>query len=141
MSISPKIKIGFGLTVVFIGGVVCGSVGTLKYNERVFTKAMHTETWAPTILRGLDNDLHLSEEQREKARVMVDASVEEALVSLRQLGSVLVALHSRINEILTPEQRVKNIENFEKFRRGIKDRFQINLPPETGTNAVARQIK
>jgi hypothetical protein len=141
MSISPKIKIGFGLAVVFIGGVVCGSVGTLKYNERFFTKAMRTETWATAVLKGLDNDLHLSEEQHEKARVMVDASVNEALVSMRQLGTVLVELHTRINGILTPEQRAKNIKNFEKFRSGLKDRFQIELPPEPSTNSAATQKK
>jgi hypothetical protein len=141
MIISPKIKIGFGLAIVFVAGAVCGSVGTLKYNERLFTKAMRTETWAAAVLKGLDNDLNLSEEQHEKARVMLDASVNEALVSMRQLGTVLVELHSRINEILTPEQKAKNIENFEKFRRGLKDRFQIELPQEPSTNSAAQPKK
>jgi len=136
MRMSLKLKIGLGLAVVFIGGVICGSVGTIHFKERAFAKFVQYETWSPAVLKGLDDELHLSAEQREKARVMLDQSTSEAIDTIRQLGVILVRLHFRVNEILTQEQRAKNSQNFEDFRQGLKDRFQIVLPPDTVTNSA-----
>ncbi len=137
MSIPPKLRIGLGLLIVFIAGAICGSWAHARYAEHMFRKSLDYRNWSAAVLRGLDHDLHLSEEQKQKAKVMLDETVNEATHTFRQLGEELVRLHSRIQTILTPEQRAKNAAAFDKFRRELS-RFQITLPAEsTLTNSPA----
>lgn len=68
---------------------------------------------------------------------MLDQTVEEATHTFGQLGEELVRLHTRIQGILTPDQRAKNAGSFEKFRRELK-RYDINLPAEARITNSAR---
>ncbi len=136
MRISAKLKIGLGLVVVFIAGAIFGSWAHAQYTKRVFIKSLDHTAWAATVLKGLDEELHLSPEQKQQAKVMLDETVHEVTRTFTHLGEELVQLHLRIQSILTPEQRAKNAESFEKFRRELK-RCQITLPNETDlTNSL-----
>jgi len=130
MSLPPKLKIGIGLVVVFIAGGICGSWAHARITEHIFRKSLDCSTWSPAILEGLDHDLHLSPDQKQKAKVMLDQTVDEARHTFGQLGVELVRLHTRIQTILTPEQRAKNAESFARFRRAL-ERYKISLPAET----------
>lgn len=130
MSFPPKLKIGLGLFIVFIAGGICGSWAHARFTEHMFRKSLDCATWSPAILEGMDHELHLSPEQKQKAKVMLDETVNEATHTFGQLGEELVRLHVRIQTILTPEQRAKNAESFAKFRLELK-RCKITLPAET----------
>ena len=65
---------------------------------------------------------------------MLDDTVREMTNTLTQLGEELVRLHSRVQTILTPEQRAKNAEWFGKFCHELK-RLNVSLPTETNLAA------
>jgi hypothetical protein len=120
-------------------GAVCGGIATVRYNERNFIKALNSETWPPKILNGLDEELHLTPEQKEKARVMVDETVNEIRSGFVEMGRSLVRLHAKLRTVLTAEQQATNDRRFAEFRQELDTRFKITLPSEAdATNQVEK---
>jgi hypothetical protein len=137
MSVSPKVKVGAGLLVVFLAGAVCGSWVHSYFTGRIFVKSLDSTKWAPTILKGLDDEVQLSPEQKQKAQVLLDQTVGTVTGKFADIGVELVRLHIHIQSILTPEQREKDAKSFERFRQEM-DRLRISLPSESSvTNAAS----
>ena len=136
MRISSRVKIGFGLVVLFAAGAVCGGFLSLRFTERHFVKMMDSETWAPAAIHGMDKDLQFTPEQREKARAILDETVEKVVGHFRSIGMEMVRSHRRINQLLTPEQQAKHNEGFDGFRRAMREKFKIHFPSDASvTNA------
>ena len=141
MRVSPRLKIGLGLVVVFGVGVLTGVFGHARYAEWMFTMAVNTDNWPKVILKGMDEDLDLSPEQEAKAEALISEFVEEVNATFRELGREMVRLHVRMQPILTPEQSAKSQASFQKFREALRVKHDVTLPPEEavkgkGTNSV-----
>lgn len=131
MKISSKVKIGLGLLVVFVAGEICGGVGTMRFLERSFAKCMNYQFWSATVMKDMDAKLHLSPDQRQKAKVVLDQTEPEVDRAFRELGLVLVRLDGRLHSILTPEQQAKHTAMMEAARLELKEKYNINLPSES----------
>ena len=115
-----------GVLLVFILGGLAGVFGTMcicrHRGEWLMKGGPHT--YGEAVVRRLDHELKLSEEQRRQVEVIVtDARTE--IKELRKqaqpkIDAVFNQAVNRISAILSPEQRVK----FEKFVEKRRERMK-----------------
>ena len=111
-----------GVILVFLLGIVCGSLAThLLYNYR-FESILsgRAQTKEDAIVQRLDRKLDLDDRQEEQVRAVVHESQEEikaARSRLRpQVEAIIEKAQVKIRAILTPEQ-VKKYEEMIAARK------------------------
>lgn len=108
-----KVKLWGGLIALFVSGVLLGAVGTWHFAEhRAIENIVRERPVLPRfILRGLDRELRLSEEQRARITPIVCKTFRE-LMALRELAKpererILQEGMEAMKAELSPEQQKK----------------------------------
>jgi len=121
------------LVLVFIAGGVMGSVLTTFHFKRAFEQGFRVERWTAMTMDFLQKKLKLTPEQQPRVRAIVEDTMQQFRSSFGQAiaesGTNVVASWRRTEQVLTPEQRTIYRRENEKFREGLKAKFNIDLPP------------
>ncbi len=127
-------KIGAGLFLVFVAGVVTGGVATHSIIKQHAAHALSLSHWKSGVMHVLQSKLNLSAEQRDKISSLVESRGSEIHSSFanafQESGHSLVRLQKEIDQQLTPEQRQIHAQMKRDFRAELKKRFNFDLPPE-----------
>ncbi|MBI4659305.1 MAG: hypothetical protein HY735_10730 [Verrucomicrobia bacterium] len=127
-------KIILGLVLVFAAGAVTGSVGTHLAIERAFSRSLKFGTWTADVMQFLQQRLKLSPDQKTKIRPIVDVMGQQLKATfgrtIEESGQLLVRSSRRIDQELTPDQRLLHEKIRREFRSRIKEKLDIDLPEE-----------
>ena len=122
------------IVLVFAAGAVTGAVATTLHLKHAFERSLTVENFTAEGLKFLDKKLALTPEQRPKIRGILH---DTALQLKRSFGEAigesstnLVTSWHRIDQELTPEQRIIYQRECQKFREGVKKGLNIDLPPQ-----------
>jgi hypothetical protein len=133
MKILKHWKVILAVVVVFAAGGVMGSVLTTIHFKRAFERSLKAENWVAEGMKFLDRKVNLTPEQRPKIRTILEDTARQFTHSFGQAitesGTNLVASWHRIDQELTPEQRIIHERECQKFREALKKAFNIDLPP------------
>jgi hypothetical protein len=128
-------KVILALVLVFGAGVVTGSVLSFVHFKHAFERGFTVEKWNTMTMKFLQKELKLTSEQEPKVRTIVEETGQQFGQSfgqaIRVSGTNLVVSWRRIDQVLTPDQRVIYKRKCEEFRAGLKKGLKIELPPET----------
>lgn len=129
-----KVKLWSGLIALFVSGVLLGAVGTWHLAEhRAIENFVRERPMLPRfVLRGLDRELRLSEEQRARVEPIVCRTFRE-LMALRELGKpererILQEGMEAMKAELSPEQQ----EKLEALHERLKARRERGGPGPRG---------
>jgi Spy/CpxP family protein refolding chaperone len=127
-------KVFLVLALVFAAGTVTGSVWTTMRFKHAFERSLQLETWTADVMNYMQKELNLTPAQRPKVRAIIQdmgrrfgGTFGQAI---KESGGILVDSWRRIDKELTPEQRVIEQRNRQKFRQGVKKALKIDLPVE-----------
>jgi hypothetical protein len=98
------------IILVFVGVFVCGGVvgGALSANQyRRFVEDRGANRSAFLQLRDVGEKLALTPEQKKKSGVIFERSMKERQAMHKQMQAINERLIEDLNEVLTPEQRIK----------------------------------
>ena len=137
-------KIILAFTGVFIAGAVIGGVVALRFGREITREPRPMERFEPMLMKRYANRLELTDEQRTKVREIV-RTTEKELRRLRSEGfkEAVAAgekMNAQIEQLLTPEQRVRLEELKHEMRERWKEERQkrmmrLELPREGGAPA------
>ena len=119
----------FGIVLVFLLGILCGSLAThLLYNCRMGPMSGRGETREEVLVERLERKLKLDGRQVALVRPIVHETHEGIMALRRQLRPQIEAAieksQTRINAILTPEQREKFAQMIAKHKEKMHKREQ-----------------
>lgn len=127
-------KVILVVLLVFGAGVVTGSVATMVHLKHAFERNLTVENFTAEGMKFLDKKLALTPEQRPKIRAILQDTGLQFKHSfgeaIGQSKTNLVASWHRIDQELTPEQRIIYQHECQKFREGVKKGLNIELPPQ-----------
>ncbi len=139
-----KFKLLIGILLVFVLGVLAGSFGMGMFIQHRFEKFVfdgpmpgppHHPPMMHFIMRKLDRELELSNDQRHKIEEMMNQTFEKvhSIMSEQhpEMEELAQANLERIKEILNPEQKEK-MESLKLFEK-MKERFQRKRPFHRGS--------
>ncbi len=136
MKILKDWKVILAVVLVFGAGVVTGSVLSFVHFKHAFERGFTVENWTSKTMGFLQKELKLTPEQEPKVRAIVKETGEQFGQAfgqaIRVSGTNLVVSWHRIDEVLTPEQRVIYQRKCEEFREKLKKGLEIDLPPDAG---------
>ncbi|MGA2658588.1 MAG: hypothetical protein ABSH34_13880 [Verrucomicrobiota bacterium] len=127
-------KVFLALVLVFAAGVVTGSVWTTMSFKRAFQRSLELDTFTADAMKFMQKELSLTPEQQPKIRAILQDTGRQLGgafgQAIKESGGILVGSWRRIDQELTPEQRVIEQRNRQKFREGVKKVLKIDLPAE-----------
>ena len=127
-------KVVLALALVFTAGAVTGSVWTTMCFKHAFERHLQLDTWTADVMNYMQKELKLTPEQRPKIRAIIEDTGRRFQGTFGQAidesGRILVDSWRRIDQELTPEQRVIEQRNRQKFREGVKKALKIDLPAQ-----------
>jgi len=127
-------KVFLVLVLVFAAGGVTGVVGTSLHFKHAFEWCLKQENWTAEAMKHIQKELNLTPEQQPKIRAIVEDTGRQIKgkfgQAVKESGEVLVGAWRRINQELTPEQRVIHQRKCQEFREGLKKALDIELPAE-----------
>lgn len=136
MKILKDWKVILAVVLVFVAGAVTGSVLTFLHFTHAFEGGFTVEHWNAKTMKMLQKDLNLTPEQEPKVRAVVEQTGEQFRQTfgqaIRVAGTNLVVSWRRIDQVLTPEQRLIYQRKCEEFRQKLKKDLNVELPPDTG---------
>ncbi|HTK87584.1 MAG TPA: hypothetical protein VL329_07620 [Nitrospiraceae bacterium] len=116
-------RIWGGILVVFVCGVLVGTVATGAYHnyERQHRWEQGLAGMKPRVMKHLTHELHLSDDQRRTFDVIV-SQAEAELLHLRiaqqpHVDKVLVRTIAELKGTLTPEQQTKLDEQYNSLQK------------------------
>jgi Spy/CpxP family protein refolding chaperone len=122
------------LVLVFSAGAVTGSVLTVVHFKRAFERGLNVENWTAEAMKFMQKELNLTAEQQPKIRAILEDTGRQFKGSfgqaIRESGTNMVSSWHRIDQELTPEQRVIHQRKCQEFREGLKKALKIELPPQ-----------
>jgi Spy/CpxP family protein refolding chaperone len=122
------------LVLVFVAGGVVGAVLTTFQFKRAFEQGFRVEHWTAMTMDFLQKNLKLTPEQQPKVRAIVEDTVQQFKTSfgraIAESGTNMVASWRRTEQVLTPEQLTIYRRENEKFREGLRTKFNIDLPAQ-----------
>jgi hypothetical protein len=136
MRILKDWRVILAVVLVYVAGVVTGSVLNFVYFKHAFEGGFTVEHWNSKTMKTLQKDLKLTPEQEPKVRAIVEATGEQFRQTfgqaIRVAGTNLVDCWQRIDQVLTTEQRVIYQRKCEEFREKLKKGLNVELPPDPG---------
>ena len=136
MKILRDWKVILAVVLVFVAGVVTGSVLSFVHFKRAFERGFTVEQWNSTTMGFLQKELKLTPEQEPKVRAIVEETGEQFRQTfgqaIRVSGTNLVVSWHRIDQVLTPDQHLIYLRKCEEFREKLKKGLKIELPPDPG---------
>jgi hypothetical protein len=134
MKILKYWKVILTIVLVFAAGFVTGSVLTFVHFKRAFERGFTVENYNAMTMQFLHQELKLTPEQEPKVRAIVEESGRQFGQTFGQAvrvsGTNLVESWRRIDQVLTPGQRVIYHQKCEDFSEKVKKGLKIDLPPE-----------
>jgi Spy/CpxP family protein refolding chaperone len=138
MRILKHWKVILAILLVFVAGAVTGSALSLVHFKRAFERSFTVEHWNRMTMKFLNDELKLMPEQEPKVRSIVEETGQQFGQSFGQAvrvsGTNMVESWQRIEQVLTPEQRVIYRKKCDEFRQKLKNGLKIELPPSPGKN-------
>jgi len=126
-----KWKIGLYLSALFLAGVVTGAILTAQIGRRMMMRVMQPEAMAGRWQHDLESRLNLSAAQSQKiAPIITDGMKSFGLMMRDQTGLALSNCNARIEQELTPEQKIKFAEIEKEQQAFIRSRFNDKAPPK-----------
>ena len=128
-----KWKLVTGVALVFVLGVVVGSLGTEFYHKYLFARHKKDPSARKVfILKRFSRDLDLREDQKNEFKSIID-QLENKREALFQHGhSEFVKMMDQgfleMKKVLSPDQQKKFDEMLEKFKRRKKSRHKFGPP-------------
>jgi hypothetical protein len=121
-----KWKLVAGVVLVFVLGVVAGSLGTGLYHNYVFSRHKADPSARKAfILERFSRDLDLTEAQRKEFKSIIDGMEDRREELFRHSRSEFVKMvdqgFMQMKKVLNPDQRKKLDELMEKFERHRKE--------------------
>lgn len=136
MNIFRNWRVVLAIVLVFVAGTVVGSVLTVVHFKHAFERGFKVEHWTSETMKVLKKDLKLTPEQEPKIRAIVDETGQEFVQTfgqaIRVSGTNLVLSWRRIDQILTPDQRIIHEQKCDEFRQKVKKGLKVDLPPNPG---------
>jgi len=136
MKILRDWKVILAAILLFGAGAVTGSVLSFVHFKHAFERGFTVENWTSKTMGFLQKELKLTPEQEPKVRAIVQETGEQFGQTFGQAirisGTNLVVSWHRVDELLTPEQRVVHQRKCEEFREKLKKGLKIDLPPDAG---------
>jgi len=121
------------VVLVFAAGAVTGSVVTTLHLKHAFERSLTVENFTAEGMKFLQKKLALTPEQQPKIRAILQDTGTQFKRSFGEAISEsetnLVVSWHRIDQELTPEQRIIYQHECQKFREGVKKGLNIDLPP------------
>ncbi len=134
MRILKNWKVILAIVLVFAAGVVTGSLLTFLKFKYAFERGFTVANYNAMTMRFLQKELKLTPEQDPKVRAIVEETGQQFGrtfgQAIRISGTNLVSSWERIDQVLTPDQRVIFRHKCEEFREKLKKGPKIELPPE-----------
>src|SRR5260221_1553515 len=105
MPLSPKVKISFGVVVIFVAGMLCGGLLAGKLIAAHIAKNLTFENFTKSAMGEMDKKLTLTADQKRKIETIVRSTEPEFKEAFGEFGNILVRMHNRVHNELTPEQQ------------------------------------
>jgi hypothetical protein len=122
-------RVILALVSVFLAGGLMGFIGGATAAKRKIQQLNVPENWSSFILRKLDHELKLTEEQRQKIRPLLQSTAQDLSGVRRQaiLSSMhhLKTLYGSLEPILTGEQKQKLAKAKEKLKQQYKESGEV----------------
>lgn len=122
------------LMLVFGAGTVTGTVLTHLGFKHAFERGFQFQNWTAGAMNVLQKKLNLTPEQQPKVRAIVEDTGQQIKASLgrtiQESGGIMVRSWRRMDQELTPEQRVIHQRLCQEFRDRLKQKLSIDLPEE-----------
>lgn len=127
-------KVILAVVLVFGAGLVTGSVLSFVHFKHAFERGFTVDNWTSATMKILQKDLNLTPEQEPKVRSIVKETWEQCGQALGNAicvsGTNVVVSWHRIDQLLTPEQRVIYQRKNDEFRVKLKQGLKIELPAD-----------
>ena len=130
MALSPKVKIGFGVVVIFLAGLLCGGLLAGKLIALHIARNLTFDNFTKSAMGALDKKLTLTPGQKSKIETIVGSTEPEFEEAFGEFGNILVRMHNRIHDELTADQQRTHTEMLAKVRKGLKEKMSTTLPDE-----------
>jgi Spy/CpxP family protein refolding chaperone len=131
-------KVLVALVLVFAAGTITGSVLTVVHFKRAFERGLNVDHWTDDAMKFMQKNLNLTPEQQPKIRAILDDMGHQFKgtfgQAIRESGTNLVTCWQRVDQELTPEQRVIHQRKCEEFRQGVKKALNVDLPASNTGN-------
>ena len=126
-----KWKISLYLSALFLAGVVTGAIVTAQIGKRMMMHVMQPEAMAGRWQHDLETRLNLTADQSQKiAPIIQDSMKGFGSVLCDQMELALSNCNARIEQELTPEQKIKFAEIEKEQQQFIRSRFNGGSPPK-----------
>lgn len=133
MKILKHWKVILAIVLVFAAGFVAGAVSSFVHFKRAFEHGFTVENYVSMTMKFLHKELKLTPDQEPKVRAIVEESGRQFGQTfgqaIRVSGTNLVESWRRIDQLLTPEQRVIYRQKCDEFRDKLSKGPKIELPP------------
>ena len=131
-------KVILALLFVFGAGTITGSVLTVVHFKHAFERGLTVENWTAEAMKFMQKELKLTPEQQPKIRAILQDTGREFKgtfgQAIRESGTNLVSCWQRIDQELTPEQRVIHQRKCQEFRQGVKKLLNVDMPASRAGN-------
>ena len=113
-------KVILAFTGIFLAGILVGSLVTLRWGVNRSHRQPGGEQMGPALMQRLTHQLDLTADQQEKIRPIVDRTADELRdlrrSTQRSSAAALVRMHTAVEPLLTPAQKIKLDELVTKQR-------------------------
>jgi len=124
-----KWKIIVYLSALFLAGVVTGGILAAQIGRHMMMRVMQPEAMAGHWQHDLENRLNLTAAQSEKIAPIIRDSMNSFGPAMRdQMGLALSNCNARIEQELTPEQKIKFAEIEKEQQQFVRSRFNGGPP-------------
>lgn len=134
MKILKHWKVVLAVVLLFGAGIVTGSVLTFVHFKHAMQRGLTVDNWNSMTMKFLQKDLSLTPEQEPKVRAIVEETGQQfgqsISLAVRVSGTNMIVCWQRIDQVLTPGQRVIYRRKCEEFRASLKKGLKIDLPPD-----------
>ncbi len=134
MKILKDWKVILAVVLVFGAGAITGSVLSFVHFKHAFERCLTVENWNQETMKFLRRELKLMPDQEPKVRAIVEETGQQFGQSFGQAVRIsatnLVVSWHRIDQVLTPDQRVIYHRKCDEFREILRKGPKIDLPPD-----------
>jgi Spy/CpxP family protein refolding chaperone len=134
MKLPRNWKAVLALLLMFIAGGITGSVLTAVGFKHAFERILTARNWTDRSMQIMQKDLSLTPQQQPEVRAILEDTWRQIGGHFGQAvdesGRNLVASWRRIDQELTPEQRVEFQQECQLFRERLQQTLKIELPPK-----------
>jgi Spy/CpxP family protein refolding chaperone len=119
------------LLLVFAAGAVTGATLTHLRFKQAFNKGFRQD-WTEGAMGVLEKRLALTPEQQPKVRAIVEDTGLQLKThfskTMNESGEIMAQSYRRVDQELTPEQRIEHLRLWQEVRERFKRDMNMNVP-------------